>query len=107
METTSGHSLFTARGRSNKKDKGKKKSRSKSRNSKKFVIKCYKCHEEGHVVKNCLNREDGAAERRDGEAAVVQEVVDGYESSNGGDNKNIGASMFLLSPPLISKNVGS
>ena len=60
---TSGDGLVMASGRSDKKDtKGKKKGRSKSRDWKK-TFKCYTCHEEGHMKKDCPNRKGGKTEK--------------------------------------------
>ncbi len=54
------------RGRPSKKEsKGKQKGRSKSRGSKK-VIKCFYCHGEGHMKKDCSKRKERDKKQEDG-----------------------------------------
>lgn len=76
----SGDSLIV-RGRTDKRDqKGKSRTRSKSKNGKK-IIKCYYCHEEGHIRRLCPKRKKETKDKEtiSGDAAVVEE---GYESSD-------------------------
>ncbi|KAK0599638.1 hypothetical protein LWI29_007194 [Acer saccharum] len=59
MKEQSGESLIV-RGRTDKRDqKSRGKSRSKSRGGHKKSIKCYYCHEEGHIRKFCTKRKKG------------------------------------------------
>ena len=67
------------RGRSSKKEpKSKQKARSKSRGGRK-TVRCFVCHEEGHIKKDCPKRKNNVKPQEGGGAAIVQND-DGYES---------------------------
>ena len=73
-----GYGLFV-RGRPSKKEK-KEKARSKSRGGRK-TIRCFVCHEEGHIKKDCPKRKKDVKIQEGGEAAIV-ECDDGYETAD-------------------------
>ena len=78
MGEQTGYGLFVRR-RPSKKEK-KEKARSKSRGGRK-TIRCFVCHEEGHIKKDCPKRKKDVKIQEGGEAAIV-ENDDGYETTD-------------------------
>ncbi|KAK0599734.1 hypothetical protein LWI29_008110 [Acer saccharum] len=88
MKEQSGESL-TVRGRTDKRDqKSRGKSRSKSRGGHKKSIKCYCCHEEGHIRKFCPKRKNGGKEKDTAirDAAVVEDGEAGMNMRDTGSS---------------------
>ena len=69
---------LNVRGRTDKRDG---RPRSKSRSKSKVRIRCYHCHKEGHIRRQCLERQKGKPARKQ-EQADVAVASDGYESAD-------------------------
>ena len=79
--TSSAGDILTARSRPEKREfKSKGKSRSKSRNDRK-PMKCFHCHEEGHIKRNCPNRKKESQERTSPECSSTMSGFS-YESAD-------------------------
>ena len=78
VKESSGDGLVV-RGRSDKKEFKGRSGRSKSRDGKRS-FKCYTCHEEGHMKRDCPKRNGTNGNNKGGDAAIAQ-ADKGYESA--------------------------